>query len=80
MYQPYDPERIGLLPEWLLLFIKTYNKNIDGARFKVGDNVTYAGRKSNHTILAVKAGDGFEYAIDNHYFLVWETELSPITK
>lgn len=75
MYQGYDPERIGIMPEYILVFIEIHNKDIKGARFKIGDKVLY--KENIHEILAVNIcdKDSIEYAISNHYYLVWEEEL-----
>lgn len=77
MYEGYDPERIGLLPEWLSEFINMHNKHkhILGAKFSIGEEVIY--KNNIHKILAIniQAENAVEYAISDYYFLVYEEEL-----
>lgn len=41
MYEGYDPQRIGLLTEWFIEFIKMHKKDHPNAKFKIGDKVLY---------------------------------------
>ena len=78
MYEGYDPERIGLLPEWLIAFIEMHNRNHPEAKFKIGDKVLLD--KNEHEILAVNVQDKdvVEYAISNYYHLIYEDLLEEI--
>ena len=76
MFQGYDPQRIGLHAEWMIKFIKKYNKNQSGAKFRINDAVMYNGNR--HTILAVNIHrkDKVGYILSGIYGdLVQEEEL-----
>ena len=65
-------------PEYLACFIDMHSENILGAKFLIGERVLYNG--NNHEILAVNVQDkdNTEYAITNHSYLVWETDLTSV--
>lgn len=87
MFQGYDPQRIGIMAEFINEFIRLHNKNQKGAEFKIGDKVLYnnpdvVDKPIICEILAVNVQekDAVEYAITNVYGqLVWEDELKAIT-
>jgi len=67
--------------KWLAAFVLDSNKDVVGAKFKIGDVVTFT-----HTnlaepmvtkVIAVSPNDDtFEYAVEGATFLAWESELS----
>lgn len=67
-------------------FIPNNKKNIEGAKFKIGEEVMFVPLRPQTPAPNMKAkilamsntGGGVEYAIDVHDFLVWEEELKPM--
>lgn len=59
-------------------FIKFSNKDIDNAKYKIGDFVDYKHPEccGSGEVLAVSdTGDGIEYAVGGMPFLLWESEI-----
>lgn len=77
MFQGYDPERIGLLPEWLSAFISMHNKHkhILGAKFSIGEEVIYKNNIRKVLAINIRGENTVEYAISDCYSLVYEKEL-----
>lgn len=66
--------------DYLQDFKRYHRKDIDGAKFKIGENVKF--KNQIHKVIAVNCVDEdvYEYALENEYWLVWEEELERISK
>lgn len=60
-------------------FVRYNDTDIDGAAFKIGENVTvfrHSAPVATGIVIAVGENeDTYEYAVDTYPYLVWENEL-----
>lgn len=78
------------MQDWIMAFIRIYNRDIEGAKFKIGQEVHFvhsnAGDLGVCNVVAVKEAcdcipprqPTFEYALDGIDFLAWESELTEV--
>lgn len=64
-------------------FIDLYDRDIDGAMYKINDTVQYTKKNGDQAIgkiLAVNLTEDhiYEYAIEGYHLLLWEYELREI--
>lgn len=70
---------------WLSEYRKMYNKNIQEAKFKIGEKVIFHHRDleipiTGNITAVSNTGDGIEYLVRGADFLAWEEELTSLEK
>ena len=75
MFQGYDAERIGIPPEWLIIFIKMHRQNFSDAKYMIGETVEYKNLVCKILAVNVQEEDVVEYALSGVFHLVWEKEI-----
>jgi len=70
-------DTVRLFHEW---FVEHYSKDLPGAKFKIGQTVTYEEEEYKVLAVCLAYGDNYEYSLDglDWPILVWEHELEVV--
>jgi hypothetical protein len=72
-----DKKDLASLPTVAAMHSAIYTEDIEGAKFQMGQKVKHP--YGVGIITAVHYGDMFEYAVTDYDYLLYESELEPVT-